>query len=143
MWNITCRVVLTVSCVGLFVGPESVSQPRAADQISETVIVAALRAGRMAIAGLLQLEWRELAQKTPEGRDTQQGCISPSKISSWLKRTERSSRAHRISTSPAPAAAGSPPAVVRSGHNILDDAAVDIGQAKVAAAVAIGQSLVV
>jgi hypothetical protein len=57
---------------------------------TETVIVTALRArcgghhsimtnptgqatGRMAIAGSGQLEWRELAHKSPEGHDIQQG----------------------------------------------------------------------
>jgi hypothetical protein len=67
-----------------------VNVPRSADKISKTVIVTALRAscggrhsimtdptgqatGRMAIAGSGQLEWRELAHKSPEGRDTQHG----------------------------------------------------------------------
>ncbi len=62
--------------------------PRDGDQIPETVIVTALRARcgghhsimtnptdqahwLMAIPGSVQLEWRELVQKTPEGRDTQ------------------------------------------------------------------------
>jgi len=61
---------------------------RGADQIPEAVIVTTLRArygghhsimtnptdqatGRMAIPGLVQLEWRELAHKSTECRDTQ------------------------------------------------------------------------
>jgi hypothetical protein len=64
--------------------------PRSQDRIPETVIVTALRAscgghlsimtdptdqatGRMAIPGSGQLEWRELAQKSTECRDTQHG----------------------------------------------------------------------
>jgi hypothetical protein len=68
----------------------AVNVPRGADQIPETVIVTALRArcgghhsimtnptdqatGQMAIAHPDELEWRELAQKSPEGHDTQHG----------------------------------------------------------------------
>jgi len=64
--------------------------PRGPNQIPETVIVTALCArcgghhsimtnptnqatGRMGIPGSGQLEWRELALKSPEGHDTQHG----------------------------------------------------------------------
>ncbi|QDU26625.1 hypothetical protein ETAA8_17050 [Anatilimnocola aggregata] len=68
----------------------AVNLPCCADQIPETVIITTLRAscgghhsimtnptGRatrlMEIAASIRLKWRELAQKTPEGRDTQHG----------------------------------------------------------------------
>ncbi len=66
----------------------AVNVPRGADQIPETMIVTTLRARcgghpsimtkptdqanwLITIPGSVQLEWRELAQKSPEGRDTQ------------------------------------------------------------------------
>ena len=71
----------------------AVDVPRGADQIPEAVIITTLglscgghhsimtdpigqATGRMAIAGSGQLEWRELAHNSPEGRETQHGSLS-------------------------------------------------------------------